>query len=214
MKSCRQGSGSPQEGSSKSGQQRRSFVDSCPSPRGQAGSDYPSRAECHGELSANNRCHPGFNSVIGFEQFRLLGRKLQGVSSLAALRSTLTDLVGIDSTSARSNAGMIDYLDSRLSSMGFTSQRLAYVDETGVEKINLVGVAGGARYPPPVLALVAHTHCVPVDPDWKEALKLTEKNDRFYGRGACDTKAFLSAALVAANAAHASTLERPLLMIL
>jgi acetylornithine deacetylase len=135
------------------------------------------------------------------------------VSSLGVLRSTLADLVGIDSTSARSNAAIIDYLDARLSSMGFTSQRLAYVDDAGVEKVNLVGVAGGPRSARAELALVAHTDCVPFDPDWKEALTLTEKNDCFYGRGACDTKAFISAALAAANAARASTLEAPLMLI-
>ena len=135
------------------------------------------------------------------------------VSSLGALRSTLADLVAIDSTSSRPNAAIIEYLESRLKSVGFDCRRIAYLDESGVEKVNLIGVIGGRSSSRPELALVAHTDCVPFDPEWKEALTLVERDDRFYGRGACDTKAFISAALVAAGSRLPSKLASPLMLI-
>ena len=135
------------------------------------------------------------------------------MSTLDALRSTLADLVAIDSTSSRSNAAIIDYLESRLKSVGFDCRRIAYLDESGVEKVNLVAVIGGRPWSRPELALVAHTDCVPFDPGWTEALTLVEKDDRFYGRGACESKAFISAALVAGASTPTSKLASPLMLI-
>ena len=135
------------------------------------------------------------------------------MNSLGALQSTLADLVAIDSTSSRPNAAIIEYLESRLKSLGFDCRRIAYLDESGVEKVNLIGVIGGRPSSRPELALVAHTDCVPFDPEWKEALTLVERDDRFYGRGACDTKAFISAALVAAGSGTPSKLASPLMLI-
>ena len=65
------------------------------------------------------------------------------MNSLGALQSTLADLVAIDSTSSRPNAAIIEYLESRLKSLGFDCRRIAYLDESGVEKVNLIGVIGG-----------------------------------------------------------------------
>lgn len=121
--------------------------------------------------------------------------------------------MAIDSTSSRSNAVIIEYLESRLTTMGFECGRIPYLDESGVEKVNLVGVIGGQAWSRPQLALVAHTDCVPFDPDWKEALTLVERDGRFYGRGACDTKAFISAALVAASSTLTSKLASPLMLV-
>jgi acetylornithine deacetylase len=47
------------------------------------------------------------------------------------------------------------------------------------------------------LALVGHTDTVPYDPNWSEATNLTERDGKLYGRGACDTKGFIAAALTA-----------------
>jgi len=61
----------------------------------------------------------------------------------------------------------------------------------------------------PELVLVGHTDCVPYDSAWAEALRLTRQGDRLFGRGACDTKAFIACALVAAERTRAATLPRP-----
>jgi len=118
---------------------------------------------------------------------------------------TLGELVAIDSTSTRSNAPMVQTLQGRLHGLGFSCERQVYAGEDGVEKINLIAQRGTGR---PELAFVGHTDCVPFDPGWKEALRLTERDGRLYGRGACDTKAFLACVLVALERVPTSRLTQ------
>ena len=68
-----------------------------------------------------------------------------------ALVELLTELVAIDSTSTRSNLPVLDVLQPRLAGLGFSCERLAYRDEAGVEKANLVASFGEG---PAELALV------------------------------------------------------------
>src|ERR1043165_9998876 len=130
-------------------------------------------------------------------------------------QQTLAELVNIDSVSSRSNARIADYLERRCVSTGFKTQRFAYHDEHGVEKINLVALAG-AEFTPNLkieLALVGHTDPVPYDPNWSEALNLTERDGKLYGRGSCDTKGFIAAALSAVESIDLKTLNNPLALI-
>ncbi|MGA9523181.1 MAG: acetylornithine deacetylase [Myxococcaceae bacterium] len=131
-------------------------------------------------------------------------------ATLEQLQRTLADLVAIDSTSTRSNTQIIAYLEERLRSLGFTCERHTYRDSSGTEKVNLLGTRGEGR---PELALVGHSDCVPFDPAWTDALKLTEANGRLYGRGACDTKGFISAALVALSRFSAAEQKKPLMAL-
>jgi acetylornithine deacetylase len=96
----------------------------------------------------------------------------------------------------KSNRPVIDAIEPELRRLGFDCRRQVYVDGAGVEKVNLVSVRGGET---PALALVGHTDCVPFDAGWADALRLTERDGRLYGRGACDTKAFVACALEAAS---------------
>lgn len=132
--------------------------------------------------------------------------------TLPALRTTLAELVALDTTSARTNVPLIDYAQAKLEAAGFTAERQRYQDEAGVEKVNLVAVKGGTGRAE--LALVGHSDCVPFDAAWTEALKLTEKDGRLYGRGACDTKGFIACALHAATRVESSRLKAPLMVIL
>src|SRR6266480_947369 len=128
---------------------------------------------------------------------------------------TLKDLVGIDSVSQRSNAEIVAYLSHRCEALGLQVRRLPYTDECGVEKINLIAVAGTefSNATTVELALVGHTDTVPYDPDWTDATKLTEHDAKLYGRGACDTKAFIAAMLTAVNRLDLKRLRRPLAMV-
>jgi acetylornithine deacetylase len=129
-----------------------------------------------------------------------------------ALRSFLAELVAIDSTSTRPNAPIIDALERRLTASGFACERLRYVDDAGVPKQNLLArlnFAGSGDLAE--LALVGHSDCVPFDPAWTEALTLTERDGNLYGRGACDTKAFIACAVTAAERVRAQ-LKRPVLL--
>ena len=128
---------------------------------------------------------------------------------------TLAELVSIDSVSARSNAEIVDYLSERCESLGLAVYRLPYTDEFGVVKINLIALAGAefSATTTVELALVGHTDTVPYDPLWTNATKLTEQDGKLYGRGACDTKAFIAAMLTAVEKLNLKRLRRPLALV-
>ena len=77
--------------------------------------------------------------------------------NLDALQRTLTELVALDTTSARPNAPLVEYAAARLQKAGFALQRQAYRDDAGVEKVNLVAVRGGTGQERAALALVGAT---------------------------------------------------------
>ena len=127
------------------------------------------------------------------------------------LEETLRTLVSFDTTSRLPNRPLIDWLEPRLAGLGFRCERQRYPDDVGVEKVNLLAFTHGPEQVPE-LALVGHTDCVPYDAGWAEALRLTRTADRLYGRGACDTKAFIACALLAAERTRASV-RKPLALI-
>jgi acetylornithine deacetylase len=131
------------------------------------------------------------------------------------VKDTLAELVRIDSVSSRSNAEIISYLASCCERAGLCVRSLPYEDERGVKKINLLAVAPRATRDDEMveLALVGHTDTVPYDPAWGEALALAERGGRLYGRGACDTKAFIAAALAAVGRIDLASLKRPLALV-
>ena len=132
-----------------------------------------------------------------------------------SLKQILADLVAINSVSSVSNAPIINYLDERCTSLGFTTRRYSYVDENGLDKINLVAVVGTelSEVTEVELALVGHTDTVPFDPHWEEALTLTERDGRLYARGSCDTKGFIAAALLAVERADLKNLKGSLALV-
>ena len=134
---------------------------------------------------------------------------------MTTLKQTLADLVKIDSVSSRSNAEIVSYLERRCAALNLKTKRFAYHDENGVEKINLVALTG-AGFTENLnieLAVVGHTDTVPYDPNWTEALNLTERDGKLYGRGSCDTKGFIAAALCAVESIDLKTLTKPLALI-
>jgi acetylornithine deacetylase len=114
---------------------------------------------------------------------------------MTRIKQILADLVRIDSVSSRSNAEIVEYLERRCRALNLITRRFPYLDEHGIEKINLVALT--ADVSEVELALVGHTDTVPYDPHWSEATNLTERDGKLYGRGSCDTKGFIAAALTA-----------------
>ncbi|HSP78369.1 MAG TPA: acetylornithine deacetylase [Myxococcaceae bacterium] len=134
--------------------------------------------------------------------------------TLPALRGILAELVALDTTSSRPNVPLVDLAQARLEAAGFRAERLPYRDEAGVEKVNLVAVKGGSGGEErAALALVGHSDCVPYDAAWTDALRLTERDGKLYGRGACDTKGFIACALHAATH-YTGALRAPLMVVL
>lgn len=109
------------------------------------------------------------------------------------IKKTLADLVKIDSVSSRSNVEIVEYLERRCEALGLTTRRFPYTDEP--KKINLIALTHDVNEVE--LALVGHTDTVPYDPSWSEATNLTERDGKLFGRGSCDTKGFIAAALTA-----------------
>ena len=91
------------------------------------------------------------------------------------------------------------------------TQRFPYLDDFGVEKFNLIALSHATAEVE--LALVGHTDTVPYDPHWTEATTLTERDGKLYGRGSCDTKGFIAAALTAVETLDLSQLTKPLALI-
>ena len=97
------------------------------------------------------------------------------------LEETLRALVAFDTTSCLPNGKLIDWIEPRLTALGFRCERQHYPDDAGVEKVNLLAFTHGPG-DVPELALVGHTDCVPYYSGWDEALTLNRKDDRLYGR--------------------------------
>lgn len=124
---------------------------------------------------------------------------------------TLSKLVSINSVSENSNVEIISYLSSRLEANGFRVNHHVYKDDKGTEKINMVALYGDDS--DVELAFVGHTDTVPFKSDWTDALTLTEKEGKLYGRGSCDTKGFIAAVLTAVDNVDLSKLKKTLVLI-
>ena len=111
-----------------------------------------------------------------------------------SVEATLAQLVAIDSTSARSNGAIVEYALARAVAAGMRARVTSYRDDRGVEKFQMLAFAP-KETEEVELALVGHTDTVPFEASWAEALTLTEREGKLYGRGACDTKGFIAAAI-------------------
>lgn len=131
------------------------------------------------------------------------------------VEQTLSELVAIDSVSARSNAEIANYLTGRCEALGLVVKGFTYHDDNDLEKLNLIALAGTdfSTKPKVELALVGHMDTVPYDPQWTAATTLTEKDGKLYARGACDTKGFIAAALTALELTDLRKLRRPLALV-
>src|SRR4051812_12995987 len=130
-----------------------------------------------------------------------------------SVEATLAQLVVIDSTSSRSNGAIIEFALARVVAAGMRARVESYRDARGVEKFQMLAFAPKETNEVE-LALVGHTDTVPFEASWTEALALTEREGKLYGRGACDTKGFIAAAITAIEETDVRALLRPLALVL
>ncbi|MEX1162874.1 MAG: acetylornithine deacetylase [Nitriliruptor sp.] len=127
------------------------------------------------------------------------------------VRRLLDTLVGMDTTSRRSNLELIGFVESLLDDHGVASERVFSPDGTKANLLARIGpdVEGG-------VVLTGHTDCVPVDgqPWTREPFAVSEESGRLYGRGVTDMKGFLAVVLAALPELCATDLERPVLLAL
>jgi acetylornithine deacetylase len=129
------------------------------------------------------------------------------VESLTARATEILErLVAFDTTSRRSNLELIAYAEDVLLDCGADFRRIANGDGT---KANLIARIGPAQDGGVLLS--GHTDVVPVDGQaWtSDPFVLARRDDRLFGRGAADMKAFLALALAAAPELAAAGLKRP-----
>lgn len=121
--------------------------------------------------------------------------------------SLLADLIALPTISADSNLEMIALLANRLGDCGCHVE--LQTDDSGT-KANLLARLGPEQ--PGGILLSGHTDVVPVaDQDWSsDPFAMTIRDDRLYGRGTCDMKGFIAAAVTMAPHYAAQNLTRPL----
>lgn len=123
----------------------------------------------------------------------------------------LGKLVAFDTVSSKSNLSLVSWITALLDQHSITYRLTSSDDKTKQNIFARVGpeVAGG-------VILSGHTDVVPVEGQkWdSDPFKLTEKNGRLYGRGTCDMKGFIAAALTALIKAQAEKLSKPLYLAL
>ncbi len=125
----------------------------------------------------------------------------------SAVRDCLKTLIRFDTTSHRSNLALVEHVRDFLATHGVTA-KLFYNSERS--KANLYATIGPPHRSGYVLS--GHTDVVPVlGQDWSvEPWEGVEKDGRIYGRGACDMKGFIAAALAQVPHMVRAQLDRPI----
>lgn len=128
------------------------------------------------------------------------------MSDLATTQSLLGELIALPTVSSDSNLEMIVLLANRLGDMGADVE--IHADETGT-KANLLARIGPDE--PGGIMLSGHTDVVPVtDQDWTtDPFVMYEAEGRLFGRGTCDMKGFIAAAVAMAPRLASADLRRP-----
>jgi acetylornithine deacetylase len=122
------------------------------------------------------------------------------MTSLAAVREILAQLVAFDTTSRGTNLPLIEWVEDFLRPLGADLRRAPNAQG---DKTNLWARFGPDR--PGGVVLSGHTDVVPVDgqPWSTNPWELVESGSKWFARGATDMKGFLALAL-----AHAETISK------
>ena len=119
----------------------------------------------------------------------------------------LTDLIAFKTISGEDNSSLINYCDKILKKLGATSFK-TFDDEK--KRVNLFATLK-AKEPSdkkPII-LSGHTDVVPVSKGWStDPFVATIKNDKLFGRGACDMKGFIACTLAFAPIYAKANLDR------
>ncbi len=135
---------------------------------------------------------------------------------LPSLTEQLTQLVATPSVSSHQpswdmgNREVIELLAGWLESIGFAIDIMPVTGKPN--KANLIATRGSG---PGGLVLAGHTDTVPCDENlWQQdPLKLSDREQRFYGLGATDMKGFFPVAIEAARRFTATPLQQPLIVL-
>ena len=129
------------------------------------------------------------------------------MTTLDATTALLGELIAFPTVSSDSNLAMIAHLAGRLDAAGARTE--VQLDPSG-QKANLFATLGPEADGGIVLS--GHTDVVPVtDQAWStDPFAMVARDGRLYGRGTCDMKGFIAAAVAMAPRFAAAGLRRPL----
>lgn len=126
---------------------------------------------------------------------------------MSEIQNILAKLISFDTVSRNSNMALIEFMREYLLELGITSRLVHDDDKNKANLYATIGpnVAGG-------VILSGHTDVVPIDDqDWSsDPFELTERDDKYYGRGTCDMKGFIAICLAAVPDMIAADLKRPI----
>jgi acetylornithine deacetylase len=110
----------------------------------------------------------------------------------------------------QSNKGVIQLLESWLSSQGFQCEIMPLPHQP--DKFNLIATLGSGDGG---LVLAGHTDTVPYDEGrWQsDPFSLEERDQKLYGLGSCDMKGFFAIVLDTVQAMQLSNLKQPLIIL-
>jgi acetylornithine deacetylase len=122
-------------------------------------------------------------------------------------KELLARLVAFDTTSHKSNLGIVAFIEDYLAQHGIRSELVPSEDGQKASLYATVGPAGVAG-----IGLSGHTDVVPVDGQtWDtDPFTLTERDGKLFGRGACDMKGFLACVLASVPVFKAASLKVPI----
>ena len=132
-------------------------------------------------------------------------------SETASAAELLARLIAFDSTSSKSNIGLIEFIRDYLAGHGIGS---ALIPSPDGEKAGLFATIGPSR--DGGIGLSAHSDCVPVEGQtWTaDPFALRESDGRLIGRGTCDMKGFIACVLASVPRFAGRTLSRPVHIII
>ena len=119
----------------------------------------------------------------------------------------LSDLISFKTISGENNNPLINYCDEILKNLGASSFKTF---DNEKKRANLFATlkAKNSNNKTPII-LSGHTDVVPVSKDWStDPFKAIIKDDKLYGRGACDMKGFIACSLAYAPMFAKSNLDR------
>ncbi len=119
----------------------------------------------------------------------------------------LTDLIAFKTISGEDNSLLIDYCDQILKKLGASSFKTFDNEKKRVNLFATLKAKKTSNKKPIILS--GHTDVVPVSKGWAtDPFIATVKNDKLFGRGACDMKGFIACTLAYAPIYSKANLDR------
>ncbi len=119
------------------------------------------------------------------------------------------EFIKIPSVSKDGNEAITDKLEEIVKSFNFVCERYSFKDRFGTTKHNLIAKLGEGKGG---LGFFVHSDTVPVSDDWQGFEPRIEDN-KLFGRGACDMKGPIAAALLAIKGLKAKDLKKPVYFV-